>query len=70
MENRLTAFRFLTIQCRTCGCDFIITPQMQEWALSKKLSIPTHCPQCLQERKAQKQQEQATPGRGGGLDDS
>jgi hypothetical protein len=68
MEDKLLAFRFLTIQCRSCGCDFIISPTEQEWFLKTRLSIPSHCPVCRQERKLAKQQ--ATQGQGGERDGS
>jgi Probable zinc-ribbon domain len=44
-------FRFLTIKCKTCGYDFIVTPSEQKWFFKNSLSIPVHCLECRQKRK-------------------
>jgi Zn finger protein HypA/HybF involved in hydrogenase expression len=54
MESRVGEFRFLTINCKTCKFNFIITPSEQEFYLKKQLSIPVHCPECRQKRKQAK----------------
>ena len=53
-------FRFLTIQCRDCSCDFIVTPSQQRWLLERSLSIPSHCPSCLLQRKLTKKIDEQT----------
>jgi len=44
-------FRFLVVKCRDCGFDFTVTPSQQRWLLERALSIPSHCPSCLLQRK-------------------
>jgi predicted Zn-ribbon and HTH transcriptional regulator len=56
----MASFRFLIIKCRDCGFDFTVTPSQQRWLLERALSIPSHCPSCLLQRKlAKKIEEQA-----------
>jgi hypothetical protein len=64
MENNndtINNFRFLTCRCRDCDADFVITPSQQQWLLERSLSIPTHCPSCLLQRKIAKKLEENSP---------
>jgi hypothetical protein len=62
-DNTNNGFRFQTVRCRDCDCDFVVTPSQQKWMLEHSLSIPSHCPSCLLQRKlARKIDEQARLG--------
>ena len=56
-----TGFRFQTVKCRDCDCDFVVTPSQQRWLLERFLSMPSHCPSCLLQRKLAKKLEENTP---------
>lgn len=46
-----------TISCIKCQKTFIMTVQMKYIYYSKSFSLPKHCPQCLEERKENRERE-------------
>lgn len=62
MVSNTAEFRFLTIKCKTCGFDFVITPSEQKWFRDSQLSIPVHCLECRQKRKQAKLEVQGQGG--------
>ena len=45
------------ISCIKCQKTFIVTVQMQYIYYYKNLSLPKRCPQCLEERKENRERE-------------
>jgi CxxC-x17-CxxC domain-containing protein len=45
-----------TIQCVTCGREFLFTAKEQEFFLSKGFKEPRHCRECRQHRKQERDQ--------------
>lgn len=45
-----------TIQCVTCGREFLFTAKEQEFFLSKGFKEPRHCRECRQQRKQERDQ--------------
>ncbi len=45
-----------TIQCVTCGREFLFTAKEQEFFLSKGFKDPRHCRECRQHRKQERDQ--------------
>jgi hypothetical protein len=46
-------FKTMILECRDCGCDWLLTDQEQLSFYRKKLAMPKRCPECRQaNRKA------------------
>jgi len=46
-------FKTMILECRDCGCDFLLTDQEQLSFYRKNLAMPKRCPECRQaNRKA------------------
>ncbi|RJP74112.1 MAG: hypothetical protein C4524_13510 [Candidatus Zixiibacteriota bacterium] len=46
----------ITIQCATCGRDFLFTAKEQEFFSGKGFKEPRHCRECRQQRKTDREQ--------------
>ena len=53
MEQIKADFRDMVMQCRDCGCGFVVRAGEQEWYFKKGLAIPKRCPECRQQRRFQ-----------------
>ena len=70
MESNIAAtpnFKTMILECRDCGCDFLLTDQEQLSFYRKNLAMPKRCPECRQaNRKINDQAIDRASGKGGG----
>jgi hypothetical protein len=62
-------FKTMILECRDCGCDFLLTDQEQLSFYRKNLAMPKRCPECRQAKHRNLSNEQGidrVSGKAGG----